>query len=114
MLYFVQEWEKKKVNQTIELQELMEYLEYFREAAGVIPLQASEGENAVRLMTVHGAKGLEFPHVFILRANSNSFPASYKETLVAFPVNCATRARSPRPTTRRCTHRRNGAFSTLP
>jgi DNA helicase-2/ATP-dependent DNA helicase PcrA len=85
VLYFVQEWEKKKVNRTIELQELMEYLEYFREAAGVIPLQVGEGENAVRLMTVHGAKGLEFPHVFILRANSNSFPASYKETLVAFP-----------------------------
>ena len=84
-LYFVQEWEKKKVNRTTDLQELMEYLEYFREAGGVIPLQASEGENAVRLMTVHGAKGLEFPHVFILRANSNSFPASYKETLVAFP-----------------------------
>lgn len=84
-LYFVQEWEKKKVNKTVELQELMEYLEYFREAGGVIPLQASEGENAVRLMTVHGAKGLEFPHVFILRANSSSFPASYKETLVAFP-----------------------------
>jgi ATP-dependent helicase/DNAse subunit B len=36
-------------------------------------------------MTVHGAKGLEFPHVFILRANANSFPCSYKETLVAFP-----------------------------
>ncbi|HZQ93990.1 MAG TPA: ATP-dependent DNA helicase [Candidatus Sulfotelmatobacter sp.] len=85
VLYFVQEWEKKKVNRTTELQELMEYLEYFREAGGVIPLQASEGENAVRLMTVHGAKGLEFPHVFVLRANSNSFPASYKETLVAFP-----------------------------
>jgi DNA helicase II / ATP-dependent DNA helicase PcrA len=84
-LYFVQEWEKKKVNRTTELQELMEYLEYFREAGGVIPLQASEGENAVRLMTVHGAKGLEFPHVFILRANSSSFPANYKETLVAFP-----------------------------
>ena len=54
----------------------------------MIPLQASEGENAVRLMTVHGAKGLEFPHVFILRANSSSFPASYKETLVAFPASC--------------------------
>jgi ATP-dependent exoDNAse (exonuclease V) beta subunit len=84
-LYFVQEWEKKKVNKTTELRELIEYLEYFREAGGVIPLQASEGENAVRLMTVHGAKGLEFPYVFILRANSSSFPASYKETLVAFP-----------------------------
>lgn len=84
-LYFIQEWEKKKVNKTTELQELMEYLEFFHEAGGVLPLQASEGENAVRLMTVHGAKGLEFPHVFILRANSNAFPASYKETLVAFP-----------------------------
>jgi DNA helicase II / ATP-dependent DNA helicase PcrA len=84
-LYFVQEWEKKKVNRTTELKELIEYLEYFREAGGVIPLQANDNEDAVRLMTVHGAKGLEFPHVFILRANSNSFPASYKETLVAFP-----------------------------
>jgi DNA helicase-2/ATP-dependent DNA helicase PcrA len=51
----------------------------------VIPLETPENENAVRLMTVHGAKGLEFPHVFILRANSNSFPCPYKETLVAFP-----------------------------
>ena len=84
-LYFVQEWEQKKVNRTIELEELIEYLEYFREAAGVIPLQAGEGENAVRLMTVHGAKGLEFPHVFILRANSEFVSGSYKETLVAFP-----------------------------
>jgi DNA helicase-2/ATP-dependent DNA helicase PcrA len=84
-LNFVQEWEKKSVNQTTELEELVEYLGYFREAGGVIPLQVNETENAVRLMTVHGAKGLEFPHVFILRANSNSFPASYKETLVAFP-----------------------------
>ncbi len=84
-LQFVAVWETKKVNKTTELEELVDYLTYFREAGGVIPLQASETENAVRLMTVHGAKGLEFPHVFILRANSNSFPSSFKETLVAFP-----------------------------
>jgi DNA helicase-2/ATP-dependent DNA helicase PcrA len=84
-LYFVQQWEDKKINKTTELQELVDYLEYFREATGVIPLQASESENAVRLMTVHGAKGLEFPHVFILRASSPAFPCSFKETLVAFP-----------------------------
>lgn len=82
---FVEMWEKKKINQTTELDELVDYLGYFREAGGVIPLQSDENENAVRLMTVHGAKGLEFPQVFILRANSNSFPSSYKETLVAFP-----------------------------
>jgi DNA helicase-2/ATP-dependent DNA helicase PcrA len=84
-LSFVRQWEQKKINRTTDLEELVDYLEYFREAAGVIPLQASETENAVRLMTVHGAKGLEFPHVFILRANPQTFPSSYKETLVAFP-----------------------------
>ena len=36
-------------------------------------------------MTAHVAKGLEFNHVFIIRANSNSFPSSYKEPLVDFP-----------------------------
>ena len=84
-LKFVEEWEKKKVNKTIELEELVDYLAYFREAGGVIPLLANDTENAVRLMTVHGAKGLEFPHVFILRANRSAFPSNYKETLVAFP-----------------------------
>ena len=53
--------------------ELLDYLEYFREAGGVIPLSSND-EDAVRLMTAHSAKGLEFPHVFILRANSGSFP----------------------------------------
>ena len=84
-LNFVSEWEKKKLNKTIDLEELVDYLTLFREAGGVIPLEANDSENAVRLMTVHGAKGLEFPHVAILRANSNSFPCSYRETVVAFP-----------------------------
>jgi superfamily I DNA/RNA helicase/RecB family exonuclease len=84
-LQFVTDWERKKVNRTIELDELVDYLAYFREAGGVIPLQASDTEDAVRLMTVHGAKGLEFPYVFIIRANSTSFPALFRETLVAFP-----------------------------
>lgn len=84
-LAFVADWERKKINKTTDLEELVDYLAYFREAGGVIPLTAKENENAVRLMTVHGAKGLEFPHVFILRANSGSFPSYYKETLVAFP-----------------------------
>ena len=84
-LEFAAAWEEKPRTETKELPEWIEYLNYFREAGGVIPLASNEDEDAVRLMTAHGAKGLEFPHVFILRATSPSFPASYRETLVEFP-----------------------------
>jgi DNA helicase II / ATP-dependent DNA helicase PcrA len=82
---FVAAWQEKPIHQPADLNHFIEYLGYFREAGGVIPLPTDESADAVRLMTVHLAKGLEFPHVFILRANSGSFPASYRETLVEFP-----------------------------
>ncbi len=84
ILEFVSKWEKKPTTKTGEIGELLEYLEYFREARGSIPLPSTD-DDAVRLMTAHAAKGLEFNHVFILRANSNSFPSSFKESLVEFP-----------------------------
>ncbi|MGD0569814.1 MAG: ATP-dependent DNA helicase [Candidatus Sulfotelmatobacter sp.] len=84
-LKFAGEWESKAITKTKELGEWLEYLSYFREANGVIPLASNDDEDAVRLMTAHGAKGLEFAHVFILRANSGTFPASYRETLVEYP-----------------------------
>jgi len=84
-LKFAAEWENKATTKTKELGEWIEYLGYFREAGGVIPMASKEDEDAVRLMTAHGAKGLEFAHVFILRATSGSFPTGYRETLVEFP-----------------------------
>ncbi len=84
-LKFVGDWETKPKTETRELRELIEYLGYFREAAGVIPMASDEDDDAVRLMTVHTAKGLEFDHVFILRATKPSFPGSYREKLVEFP-----------------------------
>ena len=38
-------------------------------------------------MTAHTAKGLEWDHVFILRATSDSFPWSYKPPLFEFPAD---------------------------
>jgi DNA helicase II / ATP-dependent DNA helicase PcrA len=85
-LNFAAAWETKPTTKDKTLVEFNDYLNYFREAGGVIPLPANEDDkDSVRLMTVHGAKGLEFTHVFILRANSNSFPLGYRETLVEFP-----------------------------
>jgi DNA helicase-2/ATP-dependent DNA helicase PcrA len=84
-LKFAANWEQKATTRTKDLGEWIEYLDYFRQAGGVIPMASNDNEDAVRLMTTHGAKGLEFSHVFILRATRGSFPASYRETLVEFP-----------------------------
>jgi DNA helicase-2/ATP-dependent DNA helicase PcrA len=86
VLDFVGTWETKpkSITKTGELGELLEYLDYFREAGGSICLPTRD-EDAVRLMTPHAAKGLEFKHVFIIRAVSPSFPAPFKESLVEFP-----------------------------
>jgi ATP-dependent exoDNAse (exonuclease V) beta subunit len=48
-------------------------------------------QDAVQLMTVHAAKGLEFPSVFVVRVVSQSFPLPYKESLVEFPQELRTR-----------------------
>jgi superfamily I DNA/RNA helicase/RecB family exonuclease len=85
VLDFASKWEKKKTTKTLEIAEFLDYFEYFREARGAICLPPNVNEDAVRLMTVHAAKGLEFRHVFIIRATSGSFPCSYKEPLVEFP-----------------------------
>jgi superfamily I DNA/RNA helicase/RecB family exonuclease len=86
LLKFVEDWEKKPLTKTGEVGEFLEYLRYFREARGAVCLQSGD-EDAVRLMTAHSAKGLEFSHVSIIRAASGSFPAAYKEPLVEFPAD---------------------------
>ena len=84
VLDFVTAWENKAITKTGEIAELLDYLEYFREARGVIPLSSND-DDAVPLMTAHAAKGLEFSHVLILRANSGSFPLNYQEALIELP-----------------------------
>ena len=90
ILEFVQNWEKKAITKTGELAELLEYLDLFREARGTICLPSAD-EDAVNLMTAHAVKGLEFKHVFIIRAHSPSFPAAFKEALVEFPAELRDR-----------------------
>ena len=85
ILEFVKFWEGKPVTKTQSLGEFLEYLQYFRDAAGVVCAPPSQ-EDAVRLMTAHAAKGLEWKHVFIIRAYSGCFPGYFRETLVEFPA----------------------------
>jgi DNA helicase-2/ATP-dependent DNA helicase PcrA len=81
---FLKDWEPK--SDTRSLQEFLEYLDYFEQARGVICLDDDAPGDAVQLMTVHGAKGLEFPHVFLLRVNHKCFPTSERSPLFEFPA----------------------------
>ena len=78
---------RSRLPETGQLTELLEYLDFYLEAGGCITLDQTElgQEDAVQFMSAHGSKGLEFPHLFIIRAISGSFPTTFKETLFDFP-----------------------------
>jgi len=104
---FVQSWSRKpsQVSGEGTLAEFLEYLNYFVEGGGKVvdPEQDGEGTpatlqmeignipqaehfaDAVQLITVHAAKGLEFPVVFVMHVGTGSFPNNYREELVEFP-----------------------------
>ena len=104
---FVQAWGRKpkQVCGDGTLNEFLQYLDWFLEAEGSLcapeansddtpaPLQMEVGqlnleqehEDQVQLVTVHSAKGLEFPVVFVLRGTKPWFPVKYREDLVEFP-----------------------------
>jgi DNA helicase II / ATP-dependent DNA helicase PcrA len=81
---FIKEWEDK--SDTRKLPEFIEYLDYFEQAGGTVCLEDDAPGDAVRLMTVHGAKGLEFSHVFVLRVNKNKFPQPERPHVFEFPA----------------------------
>ena len=79
---FIREWQSK--SETCRLPELAEYLDYFAQAGGQINLEQESGD-AVQLMTVHAAKGLEFEHVFVLRLTHRGFPMAPRAAVLEFP-----------------------------
>jgi DNA helicase-2/ATP-dependent DNA helicase PcrA len=81
---FVKEWEAK--SETRGLAEFVEYLDYYSQAGGTISLEDDFPGDAVQLMTVHGAKGLEFPQVFLLRINNKNFPTTERHRVFEFPA----------------------------
>ncbi len=99
-LEFTRKWLGSRICTSGKLSEFLEYLDLYREGGGTLALspperpedefasgssEAAEDRDAVKLLTVHAAKGLEFKNVFVLRVVSPSFPTSYKETLFEFP-----------------------------
>ena len=81
---FLEGWETK--SETRKLREFMEYFQYFQDAGGKVEAPEPENPtNAVQMMTVHAAKGLEFPAVFILCVAPRRFPHSEQKPVIKFP-----------------------------
>jgi len=81
---FLEGWEAK--SETRKLREFMEYFQYFQDAGGKVEAPEPENPaNAVQMMTVHAAKGLEFPVVFILSVAPRRFPHSAQKPVIEFP-----------------------------
>ena len=82
---FVKEWQRK--NDDTRLRDFVEYLGYFHELDGDICIEEEIADDAVQLMSVHAAKGLEFPNVFILRLSKSDFPSGVRRPVFEFPVD---------------------------
>ena len=64
----------------------MEYFQYFREGGGQIEApEPEDAENAVQMMTVHAAKGLEFAVVFVVSVARQRFPHREERPVIQFP-----------------------------
>ncbi|MDO4225563.1 MAG: 3'-5' exonuclease [Bergeyella zoohelcum] len=50
---------------------IKDFIKYWEEEAQQIAIQTSENIDAIRLMTIHASKGLEFPVVFLPMMNGN-------------------------------------------
>ena len=93
LVRFASSWEDKAFVKEKSLAAFLLYLEYYQQGRGIVPLFTEEqmaelerrNPDAVQLMSVHAAKGLEFSHVWLLRVTSGAFPANFKEPLFEFP-----------------------------
>ena len=68
------------------LREFISYFQHYLDAGGKIEAAESEGgADAVQMMTVHAAKGLEFPIVFVISVASRRFPSTERRPVIDFP-----------------------------
>ena len=83
LAHFLREWGLK--SETRSLREFIEYFHFFEEAGGQINREEEAGHDAVELMTVHAAKGLEFDHAFVIRLSRGAFPTRARDPVLVFP-----------------------------
>lgn len=83
---FVRQLEAKNAADDRSLRAFLQYLDFFLEADETVRLDLQPARDAVELMTVHAAKGLEFDCVFVLRLTRGDFPTWPRRPEFEFPA----------------------------
>ncbi len=80
----VRDFEERNTDISVKafVQELAMLLEVGEDAS---PAAVSEGPEAVKILTVHGAKGLEFAHVYIVQCADKRFPTVERRDAIPLP-----------------------------
>jgi len=81
---FLADWEKKSEDKSLAA--FIEYFDFFQQAGGEMAQTEEPADDAVQLLTVHAAKGLEFDHVFVLTVSDGEFPARPQAPVLEFPA----------------------------
>jgi DNA helicase II / ATP-dependent DNA helicase PcrA len=81
---FLAEWDAKSEEKSLAA--FIEYFDFFLQANGQIEQKEESADDAVQLMTVHTAKGMEFDHVFVLAVSEGDFPARPQTPVLEFPA----------------------------
>jgi DNA helicase II / ATP-dependent DNA helicase PcrA len=81
---FLEDWEAKSEEKSLAA--FIEYFDFFLQADGDIAQTEESADDAVQLMTVHTAKGMEFDHVFVLAVSEGDFPARPQAPVLEFPA----------------------------
>jgi len=81
----IEEFEKNNIDKSVK--NFKEELELILEAGdeGALQIDLNEGPEAVKIMTVHGAKGLEFKYVFIVNLVDRRFPTIERKENIELP-----------------------------
>jgi DNA helicase II / ATP-dependent DNA helicase PcrA len=86
---FIDNLRQYKPNKTIYTQDFVDYIDLLED--NKIPINDnspySQQENAVELMTVYKAKGLEFENIYILDCNNNLWNSSRSGNGISLPTN---------------------------
>ena len=81
----IQEFEKNFTDKSVK--NFLQQIEMEMEAGdtGALEIDSDDGPEAVKIMTIHSAKGLEFRHVFIVNLVDKRFPTTERHEPISIP-----------------------------